>query len=80
VLDVMLQDGTSLQIARELKNRGVPFAIYSGLPPKPDRPPELRDVPWLEKPVRREVLATVLEELRAPPPGGTGLEDAEERN
>ena len=83
VLDVMLQDGTSLQIARELKSRGVPFAIYSGLPPKPDRPPELQDVPWLEKPVRREVLATFLEELadlQALPPGGTGPEDAQERN
>ena len=63
VLDVMLKDGTSLRIARELKSRGVPFAIYSGLPPDADRPPELQDVPWLEKPARRETLVTILEDL-----------------
>jgi DNA-binding response OmpR family regulator len=69
VLDIMLADGTSLQVARELKSRGVPFAIYSGLPPKADRPPELQDVPWLEKPARRETLATILERLVTPQEG-----------
>jgi len=69
VLDVMLTDGTSLSIARELKSRGVPFAVYSGLPPKEDRPPELQDVPWLEKPARRETLVTILEELAEPKVG-----------
>jgi DNA-binding response OmpR family regulator len=66
VLDLMISDGTSLEIARELKSRGVPFAIYSGLPPKPDCPPELRDAPWLEKPVSREALVGVLETLAGP--------------
>jgi DNA-binding response OmpR family regulator len=60
VLDIMIKDGTSLEIARELKSRGVPFAIYSGLPPKPDCPPELQNVPWLEKPVSREILVETL--------------------
>jgi DNA-binding response OmpR family regulator len=63
LLDIMLKDGTSLQIARELKSRGVPFAIYSGLPPKADCPPELQDVPWLEKPVSREILVRTLDQL-----------------
>lgn len=63
VLDIMLQDGTSLQVARELKSRGIPFAIYSGLPRKPDCPPELQDVPWLEKPVSREILVRTLDQL-----------------
>ncbi len=63
VLDLMIKDGTSLEIARELKNRGVPFAIYSGLPPKEDCPLELRNAPWLEKPVSREALVGVLEKL-----------------
>jgi len=88
VLDIMLKDGTSLEIARELKNRGVPFAVYSGLPPKADRPPELQDVPWLEKPVRRETLATILvrlmgteirshlESLRDPPAGTARIRSA----
>ncbi len=35
----------------------MPFAVYSGLPPKAECPPELRDAPWLEKPVSRETLA-----------------------
>jgi len=69
VLDVMLKDGTSLRIARELKSRGVPFVIYSGLPPDADRPPELQDVPWLEKPARRETLVTMLENLVEPKVG-----------
>src|SRR5918997_1220983 len=69
LLDVMLKDGTSLRIARELKSRGVPFVIYSGLPPDADRPPELQDVPWLEKPARRETLVTMLEDLVEPKAG-----------
>jgi DNA-binding NtrC family response regulator len=64
LLDIMLKEGTSVDVARELKRRGVPFAIYSGLPPKPDCPPEYRDVPWLEKPVSRETLVDVLTQLK----------------
>jgi DNA-binding response OmpR family regulator len=63
LLDIMIQDGTSLDIARILKSRGIPFAVYSGLPHKPDCPPELCGVPWLEKPVSREVLVQVLDGL-----------------
>ena len=63
VLDVLLKDGPCLQLARELKSRGIPFAIYSGLPSAADAPEELRDVPWLEKPVSRETLATTLDQL-----------------
>jgi DNA-binding response OmpR family regulator len=66
VLDLMLKDETSLPIARALKLRGVPFAIYSGLPPKTECPPELRDAPWLEKPVSRETLARTLAALMTP--------------
>jgi DNA-binding response OmpR family regulator len=78
VLDVMLKDGTSLRIARELKSRGVPFVIYSGLPPDADRPPELQDVPWLEKPARRETLVTLLEDLVEPGAGFALMARAEE--
>jgi DNA-binding response OmpR family regulator len=63
VLDIMIKDGTSLQVARELKSRGIPFAIYSGLPAKADCPPELQNAPWLEKPVSRETLVGTLERL-----------------
>ena len=66
VLDIMIKDGTSLEIARALKRLGVPFAIYSGLPPKADCPPELQNVLWLEKPASREILLNVLGQLAAP--------------
>lgn len=65
LLDIMIKDGSSLEIARALKSRGIPFAIYSGLPPKDDCPLELQDVPWLEKPISRETLLKTLDGLRA---------------
>jgi DNA-binding response OmpR family regulator len=68
LLDIMIKDGTSVEIARVLKSRGIPFVIYSGLPPNPHAPSELQDVPWLEKPISRETLTNVLEELVTPPP------------
>jgi DNA-binding NtrC family response regulator len=63
VLDVSLRDGTSLPIAQALKGRNTPFAIYSGLPYTASLPEELKDVPWLEKPVPREELTQALTRL-----------------
>jgi DNA-binding response OmpR family regulator len=74
LLDLMIKDGTSIEIARALKSRGIPFAIYSGLPPKKDCPPELQNVPWLEKPVSRETLAAALEGLMEQPLNPAELE------
>ena len=71
VLDVMIKDGTSAAVARVLKRLGVPFAVYSGLPPRTECPIELQDVPWLEKPVSRETLVGVLGQLTVPA-GGAG--------
>ncbi len=62
LLDIMLPDGSSVDLAGELKRRGVPFAIYSGLRPEAGTP-EFRDVPWLEKPVSRRALAETLSRL-----------------
>ncbi|NBJ09299.1 response regulator [Microvirga arsenatis] len=66
VLDIMIRDGTSLEVARTLRTLGVPFAVYSGLPSSADCPAEFKGVPWLEKPVSRETLAEVLGRLAAP--------------
>jgi DNA-binding response OmpR family regulator len=66
ILDIMIRDVTSLEIAWALKCRGVPFAVYSGLPSKADCPPELQNVPWLEKPASREILLSVLGGLARP--------------
>lgn len=63
LLDFMIKDGTSLEVARALKSRGIPFAIYSGLSPRVDCPLELRGVPWLEKPASREMIAAMLGEI-----------------
>jgi DNA-binding NtrC family response regulator len=64
LLDVMLKDGTAVPIARILKERGIPFAIYSGLRPEAGGPPEFQDVPWLEKPVGRDALSDTLQQLQ----------------
>jgi DNA-binding response OmpR family regulator len=64
LLDVMLKDGTCIELAIALKRRGVPFAVYSGLPVSGDYPSELQGVPWLEKPVSRETLAATLMQLQ----------------
>jgi hypothetical protein len=45
LLNVMLKDDPCVPLARALKDRGVPLAIYSGLPPVKDSPPELQGVP-----------------------------------
>jgi len=66
LLDVMLADGQCVLLARELKRRQVPFAVYSALPSTEDVPPELRGVPWLEKPARREMVAKTLDDLIMP--------------
>ncbi|WP_280136879.1 response regulator [Microvirga vignae] len=79
LLDVMIRDGTSVEIARELKSRGIPFVIYSGLPPKKGGPPELQNVPWLEKPISRETLAAVLEDL-VTKPHGPAIQERENRS
>lgn len=68
LLDIMIKDGTSVEIARALKARGIPFIVYSGLPPTRNCPPELQDAPWLEKPVSRETLTAALEQLVEQPP------------
>ena len=63
VLDVSLRDGTSLPIARELKGRNTPFAVYSGLSFTSNLPEDLQGVPWLEKPVPREELTATIARL-----------------
>ena len=68
LLDYKLRDGLCIDLARTLLRRGVPVVIYSGLPPGPDLPPELRAVPWIEKPCDRARLLGVLVSLTAAQP------------
>ncbi len=50
VLDAMLRDGSCLDLARELRRRGVPFLIYSGAEAFEEHAAELDGVPWIDKP------------------------------
>lgn len=59
LVDVLLKDGPCTGVVRALQEQGIPFAIYSGLKPR-NRPPELANVQWMEKPVSRDALTGVL--------------------
>ncbi len=63
LLDYMLKDGFCTEVVRTLRQRGVPVVIYSGYPQTADMPEDLRDVPWIEKPVARATLLDVLVSL-----------------
>jgi DNA-binding NtrC family response regulator len=63
ILDFMLQDGPATELAGELHGRGIPFIVYSGYARHLGVPCELQEVPWLEKPTRREDLLKALVSL-----------------
>jgi DNA-binding response OmpR family regulator len=68
LLDVLLRDGPCTPIVRVLRALNIPFAIYSGLKPG-NRDEEFAAVPWLEKPVARDHLTSVLRDLTPKPFG-----------
>jgi DNA-binding NtrC family response regulator len=70
ILDFMLRDGPATQVAGELHSRGVPFIVYSGYARHFGVPTQLQEVPWLEKPTRREDLLNALVAL---PPRRTSI-------
>jgi DNA-binding NtrC family response regulator len=56
ILDFMLRDGPATELAGDLHQRGIPFVVYSGCSRTRGISSKLQDVPWLEKPARREDL------------------------
>jgi DNA-binding NtrC family response regulator len=60
ILDFVLADGPATGLAGELHRRGISFIVYSGYPRHRGIPSELQEVPWLEKPTRREDLLSAL--------------------
>jgi DNA-binding response OmpR family regulator len=62
VLDVMLRDGSCIDIARELRRRQIPFLIYSGRR-QHQAPIEFQDVRWLEKPASHADLLSAVAQL-----------------
>jgi DNA-binding NtrC family response regulator len=63
ILDFVLRDGIATSVAIELASRGIPFIVYSGLPPVGVSLPEHARVRWHEKPGSGEELITSLAEL-----------------
>jgi DNA-binding response OmpR family regulator len=61
VLDTQLQDGSCQDLARELRDRCVPFVVYSGA--IDDHLPELAGAAWVPKPSSGQDLLDAL--LRA---------------
>ncbi len=50
VVDATLRDGSCLELARQLRDRDVPFLIYSGRNAIEECAPELAGVTWIDKP------------------------------
>ena len=70
LLDTVLKDGSCVKVARDLRQRSVPFLILSGMSSHWDDALEFADVPWIEKPASFvEILAAVTElvELKVDP-------------
>jgi len=72
ILDVLLRDGPSTEIARELRKACVPFVVYSGsLPGRADA--AFAGAPWLEKPTSTADLLTILAQLTSDEAGPAAL-------
>ena len=62
MLDLVLSDGSTLELARVLRNRGVPILFLSGH--QRTLPSDMDDVIWIEKPVSFGQLIDALDSLR----------------
>ena len=60
ILDNALKDGPCEVLARDLRQRGIPFLVYSGHSRTPDLPEVFADVPWIVKPALPEALLQAL--------------------
>ena len=60
ILDNALKDGPCEVLARDLRQRGIPFLVYSGHSRTPDLPEVFADVPWIVKPAPTEALLRAL--------------------
>ena len=60
ILDHALPDGDCSKLCELLKQRDIPFIVYSGFGPGAD---PFNDVPYLEKPAEPEILVTLVQDL-----------------
>ena len=66
ILDVTLQDGSSVELAKKLCGRKIPFLVVSGYPAESDGIDEIfKSAPWVVKPVTPASLQSALQSLIA---------------
>ena len=66
ILDIMLQDGNSAELAKKLCGREIPFLVVSGYSAESEDIDEIfKSAPWLEKPVTSTALESALRSLIA---------------
>jgi DNA-binding response OmpR family regulator len=63
IIDYMLRDGPSTPLTRVLRERGVPFVIFSGYARDVDAEAEFGDAPWFDKPASLDTLLAALAAL-----------------
>jgi len=63
VMDLGLATGTSIEVARAARARGIPVLFVTGYSSSDMVPPELRNVPRLLKPVDQGALQAALERI-----------------
>ena len=62
ILDILLSDGPCTEVARELRQRGVPLIVYSGYSQQ-EAGPEFQEAIWLEKLASDEDLLQIMHQL-----------------
>jgi CRP-like cAMP-binding protein/CheY-like chemotaxis protein len=70
VIDVLLKDDRCTALARELRQRGVPFLVHSDCRQDQRLAADFQGAPWLSKPATPEDVVSTLDELSfsTPPP------------
>lgn len=63
VIDVTVGDEPCATVARELRQEGVPFVVFSAESPS-SAPREFRNVPWIEKPAMDHLVIALAEAAR----------------
>jgi DNA-binding response OmpR family regulator len=66
IIDIHLRDGSSVELARVLRERGVPFIVFSGDRRDGHSPDAFDRARWLSKPVAARQLLETLGELARP--------------
>jgi two-component SAPR family response regulator len=66
IIDITLQDGNSVELAKKLCGRKIPFLVVSGYPAESDGIDEIfKSAPWVAKPVTPASLQSALQSLIA---------------